>query len=88
MSKTSMEIFKSDMSDEMQREALQVALLAVNMYENENDIAVYMVKEFDRRHEGTWHCIMGNSGFFVQHQGNSLILFCVAGKRITLFRTA
>ncbi|KAK9971132.1 hypothetical protein ABG768_027024 [Culter alburnus] len=88
MSKTLMEIYKSDMSEDMQQEALQVAFLAVNLYENENDIAVYMVKEFDRRHEGTWHCIMGSSGYFVQHQGNSLILFSVAGKRITLFRTA
>jgi len=48
MSKTPTEVYKSDMSDEMQDEALQVALLAVNMYTDENDIAVYMVKVCSR----------------------------------------
>ncbi|KAK9971133.1 hypothetical protein ABG768_027025 [Culter alburnus] len=47
MLKTSIEVYNSDISDEMQDEALQVALLAVNMYTEDNDIAVYMVKELD-----------------------------------------
>ncbi|XP_048064836.1 dynein 8 kDa light chain, flagellar outer arm-like [Megalobrama amblycephala] len=86
MLKTSLDVYNSDMSDEMQDEALQVALLAVNMYTEDNDIAVYMVKEFDRRHGRSWHCIMGNCGYYVQYK-TSYICFSVGDKRIVLFRT-
>ncbi|KAG1968766.1 dynein light chain 2, cytoplasmic [Pimephales promelas] len=65
MSKTSLEVHKSRMSDEMQREALQVALLAVNMHEGASDIANYIMTEFDRRHGRSWHCIVGNCGYCV-----------------------
>ncbi|KAK9971130.1 hypothetical protein ABG768_027022 [Culter alburnus] len=88
MSKTSMEVHKSEMSDEMQRDALQVALLAVNMYEKGNDIATYIRKEFERKHGGTWQCIVGNSGYSVRHKQDSYISFSVGDKRILLFRTA
>ncbi|XP_048067237.1 dynein 8 kDa light chain, flagellar outer arm-like [Megalobrama amblycephala] len=87
MSKTSMEIHDSDMSDEMQREALQVGLLAVNMYSQGIDIATYMVKEFERKHGLTWHCFIGSSGSHVRPNQNGYICFSVGGKRIVLFRT-
>ncbi|KAK9971123.1 hypothetical protein ABG768_027015 [Culter alburnus] len=81
------EIHKSDMSDEMQRNALQVALLAVNMYKEDNDIARYIKKEFNRKHGNTWHCIIGSSGYSVTNNKNSYIDFSVGGKNITLFKT-
>ncbi|KAK9971121.1 hypothetical protein ABG768_027013 [Culter alburnus] len=81
------EIHKSDMSDEMQLEALQVALLAVNMYEKESDIATNIVKEFDRKHGLTWQCIVGSFGFYVRNKSNSYIFFSVGDKNILLFRT-
>ncbi|KAK9971126.1 hypothetical protein ABG768_027018 [Culter alburnus] len=81
------EIYKSDMSDEMQREAFQVALLAVNMYKEDNDIARYIKKEFDRKHGNTWQCIIGSSGYSVTHNPNSYIDFSVDDKKITLFKT-
>ncbi|KAK9971125.1 hypothetical protein ABG768_027017 [Culter alburnus] len=81
------EIHKSDMSDEMQRDALQVALLALNMYTKGNDIANYIKKEFDRKHGNTWQCIIGSSGYSVTHNPNSYINFSVGDKKITLFKT-
>ncbi|ROI64780.1 hypothetical protein DPX16_3327 [Anabarilius grahami] len=42
MLRTAFDIHQSDMSDETQHEALQVALLAVNMYKEDNDIARYI----------------------------------------------
>ncbi|XP_048067443.1 dynein 8 kDa light chain, flagellar outer arm-like [Megalobrama amblycephala] len=84
MPKTS--IHKSDMSEEMQREALQVALLAVNNKED-NDIAHYIKKEFDRKHGNTWQCIIGSSGYSVTHNPNSYIDFSVGDTKITLFKT-
>ncbi|KAK9971127.1 hypothetical protein ABG768_027019 [Culter alburnus] len=87
MPKTSTSIRRSDMSDEIQREALQVALLAVNMNEKNMDIADYIKKEFDRKHGGTWQCIIGDCACFVTHNMNSYIDFSVGDKNITLFKT-
>ncbi|KAK9971128.1 hypothetical protein ABG768_027020 [Culter alburnus] len=87
MSKTSMEIHKSDMCDEMQSEALQVALLALNMYEDSMDIAVYIRTEFERKHGGTWSCIVGSCDASVTYKLNSYINFSAGGKKILLFRT-
>ncbi|XP_048066871.1 dynein 8 kDa light chain, flagellar outer arm-like [Megalobrama amblycephala] len=88
MPKISTSIHKSHMSDEMQREVLQVALLAVNMYEKNQDIANYIKNEFERRHEKNWHCIIGDCAYNVTPKQNSYIDFSVDGKRILLFKSA
>ncbi|ROI64779.1 Dynein light chain, cytoplasmic [Anabarilius grahami] len=80
-----MEILTTKMSDEMQREVLQVALLAVNMYTKDNDIATNIKKEFERKHGGTWHCIIGSSGYNVKLK--CYINVSVGDKDILLFRT-
>ncbi|KAK9971131.1 hypothetical protein ABG768_027023 [Culter alburnus] len=87
MSETSMEVRRSEMSEEMQREALQVALLAVNMYTDGYGIATYIRKEFDRKHGKYWQCIVGNCGYSVSHNTDSYINFSVDGNRIVLFKT-
>ncbi|KAK2899179.1 hypothetical protein QQF64_031304 [Cirrhinus molitorella] len=87
MANSSIEISNADMSDEMQRDALQCALLAVNMYEKGTDIAVYIKKEFNRRHQRSWQCILGSSGYSVTHKDNCYIDFKVGNKKILLFRT-
>ncbi|KAK9971129.1 hypothetical protein ABG768_027021 [Culter alburnus] len=87
MPKTSMEIHKSHMSDEMQREALQVTLLAVNMYTEKDDIAQYIRKEFDRKHGKYWQCIIGKFSASVSYNTDSYISFSVGGKNILLFKT-
>ncbi|XP_048066874.1 dynein 8 kDa light chain, flagellar outer arm-like [Megalobrama amblycephala] len=81
-------VLDSEMSAEMQSEALQVALLAVNMYVKNMDIADYIKKEFERRHESYWHCIIGNCAYSVTPKKNSYIKFSVDGERIVLFKSA
>uniref|UniRef100_A0A673J0J8 Dynein light chain n=1 Tax=Sinocyclocheilus rhinocerous TaxID=307959 RepID=A0A673J0J8_9TELE len=88
MAKTSIKIKIADMSDEMQREVLQCAFLAVNMYEDGLDIATYIKKEFDRRHQPNWHCIVGNCSSHVTHNKSCYISFDVGNKHIVLFKTS
>jgi dynein light chain LC8-type len=44
---------------DMQQDAINVATKAIDMYNIEKDIACYIKKEFDRKHNPTWHCIVG-----------------------------
>ncbi|XP_048066373.1 dynein 8 kDa light chain, flagellar outer arm-like [Megalobrama amblycephala] len=88
MLRTAFDIHQSDMSDEMQHEALQVTLLAVNMYKEDNDIARYIKMQYERRHWGTWACIIGSSGYCVSPKAYSYIDFSVGDKKITLFRSS
>ncbi|XP_043102172.1 dynein light chain 1, cytoplasmic-like [Puntigrus tetrazona] len=88
MSKTKITVAKSDMSDEMQREALECALLAVNMYDSSKDIAVYIKKEFDRRYQPSWQCIVGSCGSLVSHSRGCYLRFTVGNETIMLFKTS
>ncbi|KTF72150.1 hypothetical protein cypCar_00045245 [Cyprinus carpio] len=88
MARSSIVIHNAVMSDEMQREALQCALLAVNMYQNASGIATYIAKEFDRKYQRTWHSVVGNTfSSYVQHTSNSYMFFSVSDKNILLFKT-
>uniref|UniRef100_A0A8C1VDE1 Dynein light chain n=1 Tax=Cyprinus carpio TaxID=7962 RepID=A0A8C1VDE1_CYPCA len=77
---------KGIMSDEMQRDALQCALLAVNMYKKGINIANYIKKEFNRKHQASWQCIVGSTGYSVSHNSNCYINFTVGKKHIVLFK--
>ncbi|XP_048066399.1 dynein light chain, cytoplasmic-like [Megalobrama amblycephala] len=87
LAKPKINVDRSVMSEDLERDAFQVALVAVTIYSTENDIAKYIVKEFDRRHGGTWSCVMGSSGYWVQYR-KSFIRFSVGDHTITLFNTA
>jgi dynein light chain LC8-type len=57
-----------DMSEEMQQEAVDIASAALEKYNIEKDIAAQIKKEFDRRHQPTWHVVVGkNFGSYVTH---------------------
>ncbi|KAK5795884.1 hypothetical protein VI817_005169 [Penicillium citrinum] len=65
-----------DMTEDMQQEAIALAIEAMEKYHIEKvadidfpqDIAQYIKKEFDSRKGATWHCIVGrNFGSFVTH---------------------
>ena len=58
-----------DMTEEMQQEAIECAQQAMDKFNVEKDIAQFIKKEFDRKHNPTWHCIVGrNFGSFVTHE--------------------
>ncbi|XP_056320496.1 uncharacterized protein LOC130234247 [Danio aesculapii] len=89
MAKASIKVHSTTMRDEMQRDALQCALLAVNMYDGGTDISNYMKQEFERKHGRTWHCIVGNTeGYIVGSKDDFYIDFSVGKREIVLFHTA
>ena len=62
-------IKNADMSEEMQQDAVDCATQALEKYNIEKDIAAYIKKEFDKKYNATWHCIVGrNFGSYVTHE--------------------
>ena len=49
------------MSEDMQQDAVDCASQALEKYNIEKDIAAYIKKEFDKKYNPTWHCIVGES---------------------------
>lgn len=43
----------------MQQRAVDTATAALEQYNVEKDIAMFIKKEFDRMYGTTWHCIVG-----------------------------
>ena len=77
-------IKNADMSEEMQQDAVDCATQAMEKYNIEKDIAAFIKREFDKKYNPTWHCIVGrNFGSYVTHETK---VFCTILKRIsTLF---
>ncbi|KAA3673240.1 dynein light chain LC8-type [Paragonimus westermani] len=42
-----------------EHEAVELCLTAMNQSKMEKDMAMFIKKEFDKRHGGDWHCIIG-----------------------------
>ncbi|RZC32799.1 Dynein light domain containing protein [Asbolus verrucosus] len=52
------------------------------------DIAAYIKKEFDKKYNPTWHCIVGrNYGSYVTHKTNHFIYFYLGQVAILLFKS-
>ncbi|CAL2226940.1 unnamed protein product [Prunus armeniaca] len=54
-------IKSADMFQDMQKEAVDIAIGAFEKHSVEKDVAEYIKKEFDKRHGPTWHCIVGRN---------------------------
>ncbi|KAK8483283.1 hypothetical protein V6N13_023623 [Hibiscus sabdariffa] len=54
-------IKSADMKDELQKEAVNIAISAFENNSVEKDVAEHIKKEFDKRHGPTWHCIVGRN---------------------------
>ncbi|GFR20534.1 dynein light chain 1, cytoplasmic [Trichonephila clavata] len=81
-------IKNADMSEEMQQEAVDVATQALEKYNIEKDIAAYIKKEFDKKYNPTWHCIVGrNFGSYVTHETKHFIYFYLGQVAILLFKS-
>ncbi|GMT07445.1 hypothetical protein PENTCL1PPCAC_29619, partial [Pristionchus entomophagus] len=81
-------IKSTDMNDEMQKAAMQVAIDAMNKHRVEKDIATYIKEEFDKRYLPSWHCVVGrNFGSYVTHETNHFIYFYIQHVAVMLFKT-
>ncbi|CAH8466107.1 unnamed protein product [Schistosoma turkestanicum] len=81
-------IKSSDMLEHMQQEAVDLATEAYEKYTIEKDIAAYIKKEFDKKFNPTWHCIVGrNFGSYVTHETSHFIYFYMGNAAILLFKS-
>ncbi|XVF28290.1 hypothetical protein REPUB_Repub15cG0017300 [Reevesia pubescens] len=81
-------IKSADMKDNMQKEAVNIAISAFEKNNVEKDVAEHIKKEFDTRHGPTWHCIVGrNFGSYVTHETNHFVYFYLDQKAVLLFKS-
>ncbi|CCW62692.1 unnamed protein product [Phytomonas sp. EM1] len=76
-----------DMAEDMQADVIEVALQAQEKFNVEKDIAAFIKKEFDKKYQPTWHCIVGrNYGSYVTHEAHCFIYFYLGQTAILLFK--
>ena len=64
------------MSEDMQQDSIDCATQALEKYNIEKDIAAFIKKEFDKKYNPTWHCVVGrNFGSYVTHETKHFIYF-------------
>ncbi|GMH28404.1 hypothetical protein Nepgr_030247 [Nepenthes gracilis] len=81
-------IKSADMNDDMQKEAVDIAIAAFEKHGVEKDAAETIKKEFDKKHGPTWHCIVGrNFGSYVTHETNHFVYFYLDQKAVLLFKS-
>ncbi|XP_048440416.1 dynein light chain 2, cytoplasmic-like [Pyrus x bretschneideri] len=81
-------IKSADMFQDMQKEAVDIAIGAFEKHSVEKDVAEYIKKEFDKKHGPTWHCIVGrNFGSYVTHETNHFVYFYLDQKAVLLFKS-
>jgi len=81
-------IKNTDMLEDMQQKAVDVATIALETYNIEKDIAAYIKKQFDNRYSASWHCIVGrNFGSYVTHENRNFIYFYLGQIAILLWKS-
>ncbi len=70
------------------QDAIDCATQALEKYNIEKDIAAFIKKEFDKKYNPTWHCIVGrNFGSYVTHETKHFIYFYLGQVAILLFKS-
>ena len=78
----------ADMNEEMQQDAIDCANVALEKFNIEKDIAAYIKKEFDKKYNPTWHCVVGrNFGSYVTHEENHFFYFHIGQVAVLLFKS-
>jgi hypothetical protein len=78
----------ADMTKEMIDEARECAVKAFEAESQERAIASHIKREFERKHRGLWHCIVGkNFGSFVTHETKAYIYFYVGQFAVLLWKS-
>ncbi|XP_021548471.1 dynein light chain 1, cytoplasmic-like [Neomonachus schauinslandi] len=80
-------IKNADMS-EMRQDSVECATQALEKCNVEKDTAAQIKKEFDKKYNPTWHCIVGRHfGSYVTHETKHFIYFCLGQVAILLFKS-
>lgn len=80
---------RSDMDEEMQREAIAAAREAMAESKDQKSIAAAVKQRFDAAYPGsTWHAIVGTHfASSITHATRCLVFFNLNGQNILLFRS-
>ncbi|KAF1410024.1 Dynein light chain 1, cytoplasmic, partial [Spheniscus humboldti] len=77
----------TDTSEEMQQHAVECAILAIEKYNVEREIAAVIEREFEKKHSPTWQCIVGRKfGSCMSRETKHFIFFLMCGVNIFLFK--
>ncbi len=57
----------------MQQDAIDIATQALEKFNIEKDIAAFIKKEFDKKYNPTWHCIVGMFKFWILNMSDLII---------------
>ncbi|XP_022089581.1 dynein light chain LC6, flagellar outer arm-like isoform X1 [Acanthaster planci] len=88
MSERKAVVKNADMAEDVQQDAIECATQAMEKFNVEKDIAAYIKKEFDRKYNPTWHCIVGrNFGSYVTHETKHFIYFYLGQVAVLLFKS-
>jgi len=49
----------ADMPEDMQQDAVDIAVQALEKYNVEKDIANFIKREFDEKYSPAWYCVVG-----------------------------
>ncbi|CAL8092913.1 unnamed protein product [Calicophoron daubneyi] len=81
-------IKNADMPDTVQEDAVHTAAYALDKYQLEKDIAAHIKKEFDRKYNPTWHCVVGKHfGSYVTHETQNFIYFYLQDRAFLLYKS-
>ncbi|KAG6435451.1 hypothetical protein SASPL_100325 [Salvia splendens] len=70
-------IKNADMKEDIQKEAIDVAIGAFEKFSVEKDVAEYIKKTFDKKYGPTWHCIVGKN-YGIQNSSRCFYLLFIA----------
>ena len=78
----------ADMTEDLQQDAVDTAIQALEKFTIEKEIAAYIKKEFDKRYSPSWHCIVGrNYGSFVTYEARYYVYYQLGEIAILLFKS-
>uniref|UniRef100_A0A8C8W270 Dynein light chain n=1 Tax=Peromyscus maniculatus bairdii TaxID=230844 RepID=A0A8C8W270_PERMB len=76
------------MSEEMQQDLVEHTTQALEQYNTEKDTATRIKKEFDKKSNPTWHCIVGwNFSSHVTQETKHFIYFYLGQMANLLFKS-
>ncbi|KAM5248095.1 dynein light chain 1, cytoplasmic-like [Ctenodactylus gundi] len=76
------------MSEEMQQDPMEGTTQALGKHNIEKDIATHDKKEFEKKYNPTWHCIVRrNFCCCVTHETKHFIYFYLGQRAILLFKS-
>lgn len=82
------DIKTTDMPEEMQEDAVNFCIQAVEKYTIEKDIASFIKKEYEKKYSPSWHCIVGKDyGCFITHESHHFMYLSVKQFAILLFKS-